>query len=137
VSSEGDAPPANAAAPQLLSHPLDPARRVEPIKANPDLQTLHRRWAAGSTPRPGSGLVGRLRRRAGAVALAALNAPEDDHALIGNLISTADALAVRCDELAAQLNVLETTLAEVVTALGSDLVEIRAALARSANSSPS
>jgi hypothetical protein len=52
----------------------------------------------------------------------------DDRALIGDLIRVAEALAVRCDELAGRVEHLESALEEAVDVLSEDLVHVRARL---------
>ena len=60
----------------------------------------------------------------------AATAQQQDRVLIGQLIQAADTLGARCDQLADRLERLEDLLEETVTALGGDLIAMRAALQR-------
>ena len=117
-------------APTLLSQPLGPGEHLPPVRAADELERLHRAWAGLATPPPTSRreLTGRLRAALANEPVA--SAERQDRALIGQLIQAVDTLGARCDELADRVARLETLLEETVTALGADLVAVRAALQR-------
>ena len=74
--------------------------------------------------------MGAVRARAGTLAAQSTGQEQrDDRALIGDLIRVAEALAVRCDELAGRIQHLEAALEEAVEVLSEDLVHARAGLA--------
>lgn len=107
------------------------------MRESTDLAALHRLWAEvhgaaadDAAGRPSvSGLRGKVVRQIGSVA-ADVSEPSlrADRALIGALIRTNDALAIRCDELGARVVELEDLLREVVSVVGDDLVQLRASL---------
>lgn len=130
--------------PRLLERAPREHQAISPMRESTDLAALHRLWAdlhgAGAlegAPGPaGRGLRGKVVRQIGSVA-ADVSEPAQraDRALIGALIRTNDALAIRCDELGSRVVELEDLLREVVSVVGDDLVQVRAAL-QSATSPP-
>lgn len=110
---------------------------MSPMRESADLAALHRVWAelhgAGAAEEAAGpavgGLRGKVAKQIGSVA-ADLSGPalRADRALIGALIRTNDALAIRCDELSSRVVELEDLLREVVSVVGDDLVQVRAAL---------
>jgi hypothetical protein len=107
------------------------------MRESTDLAALHRLWAdlhgadavdAAGLP-SGTGLRGKVVRQIGSVA-ADVSEParRADRALIGALIRTNDALAIRCDELGSRVVELEDLLREVVSVVGDDLIQVRASL---------
>jgi hypothetical protein len=123
--------------PRLLERAPREHQALSPMRESTDLAALHRLWAelhgpgaaqgAGGTA--GRGLRGKVVRQIGSVA-AEVSEPAQrvDRALIGALIRTNDALAIRCDELSSRVVELEDLLREVVSVVGDDLVQVRAAL---------
>lgn len=115
------------------------------MRESTDLAALHRLWAdlhgdgaAQDAAGPaGRGLRGKVVRQIGSVA-ADVSEPAQraDRALIGALIRTNDALAIRCDELSSRVTELEDLLREVVSLVGDDLVQVRAALQSAASPPP-
>jgi hypothetical protein len=107
------------------------------MRESADLAALHRLWADlhGSEPADavvppsGTGLRAKVVRQIGSVA-AEVSEPalRADRALIGALIRSNDALAIRCDELGSRVVELEDLLREVVAVVGDDLVQVRASL---------
>jgi hypothetical protein len=130
----GDGPPTP---PRLLERAPREHQAISPMRESPDLAALHRLWAdlngvgaAEQAARPRSrGLRDKVVRQIGSVA-ADVSEPAQraDRALIGALIRTNDALAIRCDELGSRVVELEDLLREVVSVVGDDLVQVRAAL---------
>jgi hypothetical protein len=130
--------------PRLLERAPREHQAMSPMRESTDLAALHRLWAdlhgAGATEGAqgpaGRGLRGKVVRQIGSVA-ADVSEPAQraDRALIGALIRTNDALAIRCDELGSRVVELEDLLREVVSVVGDDLVQVRAAL-QSATSPP-
>jgi hypothetical protein len=127
--------------PRLLERAPREHQALSLMRESPDLTALHRLWAnlgAEHAARPAG--RGRLRdkvvRQIGSVA-ADVSEPAQraDRALIGALIRTNDTLAIRCDELGSRVVELEDLLREVVSVVGDDLVQVRAAL-QSTTSSP-
>ena len=104
------------------------------MRESTDLAALHRLWAEVHAAAPddaaglpsGTGLRGKVVRQIGSVA-ADVSEPSlrADRALIGALIRTNDALAIRCDELGARVVELEDLLREVVSVVGDDVVQLR------------
>jgi hypothetical protein len=126
-----DDPSASADAPALLSHPLPESPPLSPATDLTELAEVHRRWAeihrAARPPTTGPGWRGAVRARTGvAEAESVAHEQRQDRALIGELIRLAEALAVRCDELAQRVQALEGSLREVTEVLGQDLVALRA-----------
>ena len=119
--------------PALLRRPIEPPPPLPPVRQSDEVQALHRGWealAAGTAgaARP-SGVGGKVRSRVASVAAdLGLAGPQPDRALLGDLIRAVDAVAARADQLADRLAAVEAVLPELVTALGEDLVRLRAAL---------
>jgi hypothetical protein len=130
--------------PRLLERAPRELQAMSPMRESTDLAALHRLWAdlggagaADGAARPeGRGLRGKVIRQISSVA-ADVSEPalRADRALISALIRTNDALAIRCDELGSRVVELEDLLREVVSMVGDDLVQVRAAL-QSATSPP-
>jgi hypothetical protein len=97
--------------PALLPRPTDPRPAPEPLRTAPELVELHQSWA-GAEPAGGLGRTAR--------------AQAADRALIGSLIRATEAVAVRCDELAARLAELSEVVDEVAGALSADLARLLA-----------
>jgi hypothetical protein len=137
MNQTGDKPPTP---PRLLERAPREHQSMSLMRESPDLAALHRLWAdlsADQAARPaGRGLRDRVVRQIGSVA-ADVSEPAQraDRALIGALIRTNDSLAIRCDELGSRVVELEDLLREVVSVVGDDLVQVRAAL-QSATSPP-
>jgi hypothetical protein len=95
-----------------------------------ELERLHRAWAALTAPAPipRSNVSDRIRAVMASEPVA--TAERQDRSLIGQLIQAVDTLGARCDQLTDRLEHLETLLEETVSALGADLVAVRAALTR-------
>jgi hypothetical protein len=126
--------------PRLLERAPREHQAMSPVRESPDLADLHRLWADLGTeqaPQPaGRGPRATVFRQIGSVAADVTGpAKRADRALIGALIRTNDALAIRCDELGSRVVELEDLLREVVSVVGDDLVQVRAAL-QSATSPP-
>lgn len=130
--------------PRLLERAPREHQAMSPMRESTDLAALHRLWAdlhgaaapEGAGGPAARGLRGKVVRQIGSVA-ADVSEPAQraDRALIGALIRTNDALAIRCDELSSRVVELEDLLREVVSVVGDDLVQVRAAL-QSATSPP-
>ena len=127
--------------PRLLERAPREHQAMSLMRESTDLAALHRLWAdlhgaEGAAEPAGRGLRGKVVRQIGSVA-ADVSEPAQraDRALIGALIRTNDALAIRCDELSSRVVELEDLLREVVSVVGDDLVQVRAAL-QSATSPP-
>jgi hypothetical protein len=126
----GDEPPMP---PRLLERAPREHQAMSPVRESPDFAALHRLWADLGTEQAGQpsgrGLRDIVVRQIGSVA-ADVTEPYKlaDRALIGALIRTNDALAIRCDELGSRVVELEDLLREVVSVVGDDLVQVRAAL---------
>ena len=130
--------------PRLLERAPREHQAMSPMRESTDLAALHRLWAdlhgagapEGAAGAAGRGLRGKVVRQIGSVA-ADVSEPAQraDRALIGALIRSNDALAIRCDELGSRVVELEDLLREVVSVVGDDLVQVRAAL-QSATSPP-
>jgi hypothetical protein len=130
--------------PRLLERAPREHQAMSPMRESTDLAALHRLWAdlhgagapEGAAEPAGRGLRGKVVRQIGSVA-ADVSEPAQraDRALIGALIRSNDALAIRCDELGSRVVELEDLLREVVSVVGDDLVQVRAAL-QSATSPP-
>ncbi len=116
--------------PALLSQPLGSAEPLPPVRQTNELQRLHRAWAELTAPPTISrgNVSGRIRAVMAGEPVA--SAEREDRNLIGQLIQAVDTLGVRCDQLTDRLERLETLLEETVSALGADLVAVRAALRR-------
>ncbi len=122
---------ATTSAPRLLARALGARPALAPARTTPAIVEMHRRWADAHTPADAaSGIVGRARAGAEQLSMSLAPALGEDRALIGHVIRATDLLASRCDELAARIEALESALDDVVAALGADLVQIRASLAR-------
>lgn len=123
--------------PALLTHALDAAPPLPPVRADPALTAMHEGWSrAHATPAGavGDGAPGGWRGRvSGFVARAARRAVQpaqaEDRAMIGDLIRATDTLAARCDALADRVATVERALAEVVEVLGADVARLRADVA--------
>jgi hypothetical protein len=135
----GEPPPP----PRLLERAPREHQAMSSMRDSTDLAALHRLWADlhgaagdGAVRPSASGLRAKVVRQIGSVA-ADVSEPAQraDRALIGALIRTNDALAIRCDELGSRVVELEDLLREVVSVVGDDLVQVRAAL-QSATSPP-
>jgi hypothetical protein len=126
--------------PRLLERAPREHQAMSPVRESPDFAALHRLWADLGTEQArqpsGRGLRAIVVRQIGSVA-AEVTEPYKlaDRALIDALIRTNDALAIRCDELGSRVVELEDLLREVVSVVGDDLVQVRAAL-ESATSPP-
>ncbi len=119
--------------PVLLSRPIVSGEPLSSARELPDLAALHRLWAdvhaQGPEEMPAAGWMGAVRARTvGPVTGPSRRDQQDDRALIGDLIRVAEALAVRCDELAGRVHHLEVVLQEAVDVLSEDLVQARAGL---------
>jgi len=129
-------------APKILTHAVRVAPPLAAVREDPDVTALHEEWArlhgiSDSGGPPETGVRGRIRRKVrDTAAEAAAPGQQENRALIGALIRSTEALAVRCDELAGRLSDLETVLEEVVSVVSEDLVHIRAALAVPKNAGP-
>jgi hypothetical protein len=107
--------------PSMLSQPVDAPEPLSAIRSAPDLNSLHELWVAAHeavAPKPG--------RQKGSSPDGVEHALVHDRALIGALIRAADALAVRCDELAGRLGRVESLVEEVSNVLGAELTRLRA-----------
>jgi hypothetical protein len=122
--------------PRLLERAPREHQTMSAMRESTDLAALHRLWAdlhgagaEGAAGPAGGGIRGKVVRQIGSVA-AEVSEPAQraDRALIGALIRTNDALAIRCDELGSRVVELEDLLREVVSVVGDDLVQVRAAL---------
>ena len=128
VSAGAGSPPEDP--PALLSQPLGSAEPLAPVRQMDELERLHRAWAALTAPAPipRSNVSDRIRAVMAGEPVA--TAERQDRSLIGQLIQAVDTLGARCDQLTDRLERLETLLEETVSALGADLVAVRAALTR-------
>jgi len=121
-------------APKILTHAVRVAPPLSPVREDTDLTGLHEEWArlhgiSDSGDPSETGVRGRIRRKVrDTAAEAAAPGQRENRALIGALIRSTEALAIRCDELAGRLSDLEAVLEEVVSVVSEDLVHIRAAL---------
>ena len=131
--SLSEPPPDRGDTPVLLSRPVSPGDPLSPARELPDLAALHQLWsdvhAQGMAESPPAGWIGAVRARTvGPSTGPSRRDQAEDRALIGDLIRVAEALAVRCDELAGRVHHLEVVLQEAVDVLSEDLVQVRAGL---------
>lgn len=121
--------------PRLLEHGAEPPAPLDDTRMLPQIAGLHEHWANihAEQARPGgaSGMRAKVRARVATAATEATRADrQDDRALIGDLIRAVDTLASRSDELAHRLDHLQAVVTELIAAVGDDVVQLRASLAR-------
>jgi hypothetical protein len=108
--------------PSLLEHPAGVSTPLEALRSSPEIAEIHAAWIRLHGVQPTT-LAARALRRMGAATAAAEGSSRE---LTGDLVRAVDAVAQRCDDLAARLANLEELVQEVITVLGGDLVRLRA-----------
>ena len=112
------------AAPRMFKRSADVLDRLEALRHSAEIAKLHREWiirivppAKPSTGQRGIRVVRRVLNRAQSV----------DREIIADVIRAIDALALRCDELADQLEHQRIVLDDAVTILGEEVTRVRTA----------
>ncbi|MBV8463948.1 MAG: hypothetical protein JO368_11670 [Acidimicrobiales bacterium] len=103
---------------------------LPPLRGSELLSAVHTRWAdlhAGAEATAYS-VWSRLARRARRVGSQVTGRGE--RALLGDLIRAVDAVAARCDELAARVEALGTNVDDLARTYGEDITQARADLER-------
>jgi len=122
------APPAREVPPKMLRRPAQAPPPLDPIREDEQVVGLHEAWARlhgvseGSPPAQWQRVRGKVRR--------SLPFVGPEHDLLGGLIRAVDALAQRCDELAARLQANEELTEDVADSFGTDLTQLRADVSR-------
>jgi hypothetical protein len=125
VTSESSSP---QVAPKMLRRPTDAPLPFEHIRASEHLRILHLGWArlndhaqnTPATPTQWQRVSSKVRRT--------LPFGGADRELLGVLIRTVDAIALRCDEIADRLSVQESLMEDVTDSFGEDITHLRAEL---------
>jgi hypothetical protein len=114
--------------PDMFDGPLDPPPPLAPLRGGAEITALHDYWTRSSAP-PESGQspnVSRLVRKGRTIAQQAVG--RADHDFLADLTRAVDAVAARCDELAAQLARHQILLESVSNILGAEVTHLRASL---------
>jgi hypothetical protein len=110
--------------PDTYTRPLDPGEDLPSIRGAEQISVLHLRWSRRPTFKDSTSIRARLVAKTRGMVERIFRGSDD--ALLGDLVRAADALAVRCDQLAGRLSSLEVTLSEVASVLGRDVTLLRA-----------
>jgi hypothetical protein len=114
--------------PRMLPRPADAPPPLDPLHESEQLRALHGEWArlhGGPTGAPTPADQWR-RVRGKARRMLPMGGPERE--LLGALIRTVDALALRCDAIAERLGAQETLMEGVAGSFGEDITRVRADL---------
>ncbi len=116
--------------PSMFSRPTDVPEVLPPIRGSELLSIVHTKWAGAHTPAevPVTSAWHKLLRRSRRVGARVMG--RRDHELLGDLIRAVDAVAARCDDLAARVETLTTNVDDMARAYGEDITQARADLER-------
>jgi len=114
----------------MFRRPTDVPDPLPPIRGSELLSIVHTKWlglhAAAEDP-PASAWQKLLRRSR---RVGARMTGRGDHELLGDLIRAVDAIAARCDDLAARVETLTTNVDDMARTYGEDIIQARADLER-------
>lgn len=114
--------------PRMFTRPSESGPALEPIRSGTHVTNLHANWArvARLGVDASTSWSGRLRAKT----LSGIDRirGRTDHELIGELIRAVDAVAARCDEMAARLAQQEAVTSEMAEAFGQELTRLTAAV---------
>ena len=114
--------------PKMLRRPADAPAPLPHIRASEHLRELHEGWARVHGDLSPTSAVPPLWQRVGRKLRQFLPYTAGERELIGVLIRTADALALRCDEISDRLAAQESLMEDVTESFGADLTQLRSEL---------
>ena len=115
--------------PQMFSRPTDAPEPLPPIRSGEHVSALHTQWARRHSQEPATTSSWRRTvRRARARLQRSVGGADAE--LLGDLVRAVDALAARCDEMAARLSNQEVLVAELARTLGMEVTRLRATVER-------